>query len=101
MANRTLYTKSEVNLPGGGSEAVGANTLMVNGVTSATFTKDTPREQVTVFGKKGQVDTVQNESTTATIEFVFHPNEVQPAWRVSIPLIPRERTFFFNRTFSY
>ena len=47
--------------------------MLVPTVTSATFTIDTPRENVTVFGRSGQVDTVQNESTTATIEIVYHP----------------------------
>ena len=47
----------------------------IEAVTSATYTTDTPREQITVFGKDGQVATVQNESTTSTIEIVFHPLE--------------------------
>jgi hypothetical protein len=73
MATRTLYTKSEVTLDS--TVHVENNEVLVNGVTSATYTKDTPREQVTVFGKQGQIATVQNESTSATIEFVFHPYE--------------------------
>lgn len=71
MPTRTIYTTSEVHI--GGSGTVLGSAHIVSAVTSATFTQDTPREQVTVFGKKGQVATVQNESTTSTIEIVFHP----------------------------
>tara|TARA_Y100000593_G_scaffold95031_1_gene198596 strand:- start:79814 stop:80659 length:846 start_codon:yes stop_codon:yes gene_type:complete len=71
MPTRTIYTTSEVHI--GDTGTVLQAPHIVSAVTSATFTKDTPREQVTVFGKKGQVATVQNESTTSTIEIVFHP----------------------------
>jgi len=71
MPTRTIYTTSEVTI--GASGTVLGDAHLVSAVTSATFTQDTPREQVTVFGKKGQVDTVQNESTSSTIEIVFHP----------------------------
>jgi len=71
MANRTIYVSSEV-LIGDTGDVIGADHA-VAAVTSSTYTTDTPREQVSVFGKRGQVDTVQNESTTSTIEFVFHP----------------------------
>lgn len=72
MPTRTIYTTSEVLIGAASGDAiVGVHHLAA--VTSATFTQDTPREQVTVFGKKGQVATVQNESTTSTIEVVFHP----------------------------
>ena len=72
MPTRTIYTTSEVTIGAATSSVLGSAHL-VSAVTSATFTMDTPREQVTVFGKKGQVDTVQNESTSSTIEIVFHP----------------------------
>ena len=71
MAKRIIYVSSEV-LIGAAADVIGADHA-VAAVTSSTYTTDTPREQVSVFGKRGQVDTVQNESTTSTIEFVFHP----------------------------
>jgi hypothetical protein len=71
MANRTIYVSSEV-LVGAATDVLGDDHA-VPAVTSSTYTTDTPREQVSVFGKRGQVATVQNESTTSTIEFVFHP----------------------------
>ena len=71
MANRTIYVSSEV-LIGDAGDLLGDDHA-VPAVTSSTYTTDTPREQVSVFGKRGQVATVQNESTTSTIEFVFHP----------------------------
>ena len=75
MPNRTIYTTSEVLIGGtvAADDVIQPMATVVSAVTSATFTTDTPREQVTVFGKKGQVATVQNESTTSTIEIVFHP----------------------------
>ena len=72
MPTRTIYTTSEVTIGAATSSVLGSAHL-VSAVTSATFTMDTPREQVTVFGKKGQIATVQNESTSSTIEIVFHP----------------------------
>jgi hypothetical protein len=75
MAHRTIYNTSEVTITAADAgHGIGDTTeRLLNAVTSATYTTDTPREQVNVFGKKGQVDTVQNESTTSTIEVVFHP----------------------------
>ena len=70
MPSRTIYVDSEVLIT-----PPGTATRSVEAVTSATYTTDTPREQVSAFGKDGQVATVQNESTTSTIEIVFHPLE--------------------------
>ena len=68
MPSRRIYTTSEVvvTMPDDSTGVVGA-------VTSATYTRDTPREQVACFGKSGQVDTVRTEGTAATMEIVFHP----------------------------
>ena len=70
MPSRRIYTSSEVIITTPHATPV---TACVGAVTSATYTRDTPREQVAVFGKSGQVDTVRNESTSSTIECVFHP----------------------------
>ena len=68
MPSRRIYTTSQVIItpPDDSTATVGA-------VTSATYTRDTPREQVACFGKSGQVDTVRTEGTAATMEIVFHP----------------------------
>jgi len=70
MPSRTIYVDSEVIIT-----PPSITDRSIEAVTSATYTTDTPREQVSAFGKDGQVATVQNESTTSTIEIVFHPLE--------------------------
>ena len=67
---RTIYTQGKVTLKTGALGAL-ANFAVVSGVQNASFSMETPRENVNSFGFKGLVDKVQVAPETASISFTY------------------------------
>lgn len=67
---RTIYTQGKVTLKTGALGAL-ANFAVVSGVQNASFSMETPRENVNSFGFKGLVDKVQVAPETASISFSY------------------------------
>jgi len=72
---RTIYTESNVLVKHTDINALGDNTdeNTFDTVQNATYTSNEPKQDVTVFGKRGSVGRVQVEPHTATLEFTFVP----------------------------
>jgi len=68
---RTIYTQGKVTLKTGAIGGTLSNFAVVSGVQNATFSLDTPRENVSSFGYKGLVDKVQVAPETATVSFSY------------------------------
>lgn len=75
---RTIYTQGKVTLKTGALGAL-ANFAVVSGVQNASFSMETPRENVNSFGFKGLVDKVQVAPETASISFsyILPKNDIQ------------------------
>jgi len=67
---RTIYTQGKVTLKTGALGAL-TNFAVVSGVQNASFSMETPRENVNSFGFKGLVDKVQVAPETASISFTY------------------------------
>lgn len=76
---RTIYTQGKVTLKTGSIGGALANLAIVSGVQNATFSINTPRENVNSFGMKGLVDKVQvaPETATATFSYVLPKNDIE------------------------
>ena len=68
---RTIYTQGKVTLKTGIVGGTLSNFAVVSGVQNASFSMETPRENVNSFGFKGLVDKVQVAPETATINFSY------------------------------
>lgn len=77
--SRTIYTQGKVTLKTGSIGGTLGNFAVVSGVQNATFSLNTPRENVNSFGFKGLVDKVQvaPETATATFSYVLPKNDMQ------------------------
>lgn len=68
---RTIYTQGKVTLKTGLIGGTLSNFAVVSGVQNASFSMDTPRENVSSFGFKGLIDKVQVAPETATVNFSY------------------------------
>ena len=68
---RTIYTQGKVTLKTGLIGGTLSNFAVVSGVQNASFSMETPRENVNSFGFKGLIDKVQVAPETATINFSY------------------------------
>ena len=68
---RTIYTQGKVTLKTGLIGGTLSNFAVVSGVQNASFSMDTPRENVNSFGFKGLIDKVQVAPETATVNFSY------------------------------
>lgn len=77
--SRTIYTQGKVTLKTGSIGGTLGNFAVVSGVQNATFSLNTPRENVNSFGFKGLIDKVQvaPETATATFSYVLPKNDMQ------------------------
>lgn len=77
--SRTIYTQGKVTLKTGSIGGTLGNFAVVSGVQNATFSLNTPRENVNSFGFKGLVDKVQvaPETATATFSYVLPKNDIE------------------------
>ena len=76
---RTIYTQGKVTLKTGSIGGTLGNFAIVSGVQNATFSLNTPRENVNSFGFKGLVDKVQvaPETATATFSYILPKNDIE------------------------
>jgi len=77
--SRTIYTQGKVTLKTGSIGGTLGNFAVVSGVQNATFSLNTPRENVNSFGFKGLVDKVQvaPETATATFSYILPKNDIE------------------------
>jgi hypothetical protein len=68
---RTIYTQGKVTLKTGLIGGTLSNFAVVSGVQNASFSMDTPRENVNSFGFKGLIDKVQVAPETASVNFSY------------------------------
>lgn len=68
---RTIYTQGKVTLKTGLIGGALSNFAVVSGVQNASFSMETPRENVNSFGFKGLIDKVQVAPETATVNFSY------------------------------
>lgn len=68
---RTIYTQGKVTLKTGLIGGTLSNFAVVSGVQNASFSMETPRENVNSFGFKGLIDKVQVAPETATVNFSY------------------------------
>ena len=76
---RTIYTQGKVTLKTGLIGGTLSNFAVVSGVQNASFSMETPRENVNSFGFKGLIDKVQIAPETATVNFsyILPKNDIQ------------------------
>ena len=68
---RTIYTQGKVTLKTGLIGGTLSNFAVVSGVQNASFSMETPRENVNSFGFKGLIDKVQVAPETASVNFSY------------------------------
>jgi len=68
---RTIYTQGKVTLKTGLIGGALSNFAVVSGVQNASFSMETPRENVNSFGFKGLIDKVQVAPETASVNFSY------------------------------